>query len=167
MPPRHSCPICRPADRDSRAHSRRGPSTGRDPSSIGSSPYPTFPIPAYPRLRRRAPGFWRESGPGSPTEIASANRPEIIDGISSVIAAQQGPQAGRHLPPFIRVDSIELCEGRTQRRRTLGGHGAADPVDMAGEATKFGASPERCLDCRPPRPHVARRVTGLMTLPGA
>jgi pyridoxal phosphate enzyme (YggS family) len=142
---------------------------GRDPSSIRLvAVSKTFPIEA---VREAYAAGQRDFGENRVQEalqkIASATDLEIRWHLLGHLQLNKAKKAGPVFAAIHSVDSIELLKkvdaaaaeaGRTPELLIQ--------VDLAGEATKFGASPDevpRLLDaataCR------AARVTGLMTLP--
>jgi pyridoxal phosphate enzyme (YggS family) len=144
-------------------------STGRDPSSIRLvAVSKTFPIDA---IREAYAAGHRDFGENRVQEalqkIASATDLEIRWHLLGHLQLNKVRKAGPVFAAIHSVDSLELLKkidaaaveaGRTAELLLQ--------VDLAGEATKFGASPDevpRLLDagaaCR------AARVTGLMTLP--
>jgi PLP dependent protein len=144
-------------------------SAGRDPSSIRLiAVSKTFPIDA---LREAYAAGQRDFGENRVQEalqkIASAADLQIGWHLIGHLQANKARKAAPSFDTIQSVDSIELLQkidaaavdaGRTPELLIQ--------VDLAGEATKFGAAPDevpRLLDaaaaCR------AARVTGLMTLP--
>ena len=144
-------------------------SAGRDPSSIRLvAVSKTFPIDS---IRDAYAAGQRDFGENRVQEalqkIASATDLEIRWHLLGHLQTNKARKAGPAFAAIHSVDSIELVEridaaavdaGRTPELLIQ--------VDLAGEATKFGAAPDevpRLLDaaasCR------AARLTGLMTLP--
>src|SRR6185503_6126388 len=144
-------------------------SAGRDPSSVRLvAVSKTFPIDA---IREAYASGQRDFGENRVQEalqkIASATDLEIRWHLLGHLQLNKARKAGSVFTAIHSVDSLELLKridasaGETGRTAEL-----LLQVDLAGEATKFGASPDevpRLLDaaaeCR------ASRVTGLMTLP--
>ena len=117
---------------------------GRDPPPSASSPSRRRSAPSRPRGRRRRPArLRREPSPGSPAEDRG-KRPNT-DQVAPhrPPAVEQGARRRRRRSPCIH--SIDSRRPAAKRRRG-GGRGAARPpdllvqVDLAGEATKFGAA---------------------------
>ena len=144
-------------------------SAGRDPSSVRLvAVSKTFPIDA---VREAYAAGQRDFGENRVQEalqkIASATDLEIRWHLLGHLQLNKARKAGPVFAAIHSVDSLELLKkidaaaveaGRTAELLLQ--------VDLAGETTKFGASPDevpRLLDagatCR------AARVTGLMTLP--
>jgi pyridoxal phosphate enzyme (YggS family) len=144
-------------------------SAGRDPSSVRLvAVSKTFPIDA---IREAYAAGQRDFGENRVQEalqkIASATDLEIRWHLLGHLQTNKARKAGPAFAAIHSVDSVELVEkidaaavdaGRTPELLIQ--------VDLAGEATKFGAAPAdvpRLLDaaasCR------AARLTGLMTLP--
>ena len=144
-------------------------SAGRDPSSVRLvAVSKTFPIDA---IREAYAAGHRDFGENRVQEalqkIAAATDLEIRWHLLGHLQLNKARKAGPVFAAIHSVDSLELLKkidasaveaGRTAELLLQ--------VDLAGEATKFGASPDevpRLLDaaaaCR------AARVTGLMTLP--
>jgi len=144
-------------------------SAGRDPSSIRLvAVSKTFAIDA---IREAYAAGHRDFGENRVQEalqkIASAADLEIRWHLLGHLQLNKARKAGPVFAAIHSVDSVELLE----KVDTAAAEAGRAPelliqVDLAGEATKFGASPDevpRLLDvataCR------AARVTGLMTLP--
>ncbi len=144
-------------------------SAGRDPSSIRLvAVSKTFPIDA---IREACAAGHRDFGENRVQEalqkIASATDLEIRWHLLGHLQLNKARKAGPVFAAIHSVDSIELLK----KVDTAAAEAGRTPelliqVDLAGEVTKFGASPDevpRLLDaataCR------AARVTGLMTLP--
>jgi pyridoxal phosphate enzyme (YggS family) len=144
-------------------------SAGRDPSSIRLvAVSKTFPIDA---IREAYAAGHRDFGENRVQEalqkIASATDLEIRWHLLGHLQLNKARKAGPVFAAIHSVDSLELLK-RIDAAAVEAGRTAELllQVDLAGEATKFGASPDevpRLLDaavgCR------AARVTGLMTLP--
>ena len=144
-------------------------SAGRDPSSIRLvAVSKTFPIAA---IREAYAAGHRDFGENRVQEalqkIASATDLEIRWHLLGHLQLNKARKAGPVFAAIHSVDSLELLK-RIDAAAVEAGRTAELllQVDLAGEATKFGASPDevpRLLDaavgCR------AARVTGLMTLP--
>ena len=122
--------------------------SGRDPSAVTLvAVSKTFGIDAVPRGRRRRPaGVRREPRPGSPAEDRPANRHSDEMASHRPSPVEQGAQgrAGVRVHPVGRFRGAAAEAGRGSRRARH----ADDPldvlvqVDLAGEATKFGAPPD-------------------------
>jgi len=144
-------------------------SAGRNPSSIRLvAVSKTFPIDA---VREAYAAGHRDFGENRVQEalqkIASATDLEIRWHLLGHLQLNKARKAGPVFAAIHSVDSLELLK-RIDAAAAEAGRTAELllQVDLAGEATKFGASPDavpRLLDaaaaCR------AARVTGLMTLP--
>jgi pyridoxal phosphate enzyme (YggS family) len=144
-------------------------SASRDPSSIRLvAVSKTFPIDA---IREAYAAGHRDFGENRVQEalqkIASATDLEIRWHLLGHLQLNKARKAGPVFAAIHSVDSLELLK-RIDAAAVEAGRTAELllQVDLAGEATKFGASPDevpRLLDaaaaCR------AARVTGLMTLP--
>ena len=144
-------------------------SAGRDPSSIRLvAVSKTFPIAA---IREAYAAGHRDFGENRVQEalqkVASATDLEIRWHLLGHLQLNKARKAGPVFAAIHSLDSIELLK----KIDTAAAEAGQTPelliqVDLAGEATKFGASPgevPRLLDaaavCR------AAKVTGLMTLP--
>ena len=144
-------------------------SAGRDPSSVRLvAVSKTFPIDA---IREAYAAGQRDFGENRVQEalqkIASATDLSIRWHLLGHLQANKARKAGPAFATIHSIDDVELLQkidaaaveaGRTPELLIQ--------VDLAGEATKFGASPaevprllEAAAACR------AARVTGLMTLP--
>ena len=144
-------------------------SAGRDPSSVRLvAVSKTFPIEA---VREAYAAGQRDFGENRVQEalqkIASATDLEIRWHLLGHLQTNKARKAGPAFAAIHSVDSIELVE-KIDAAAVDAGHTPEllIQVDLAGEATKFGAAPAevpRLLDaaasCR------AARLTGLMTLP--
>jgi len=144
-------------------------SAGRDPSSIRLvAVSKTFPIDA---IREAYAAGHRDFGENRVQEalqkIASATDLEIRWHLLGHLQLNKARKAGPVFAAIHSVDSLELLK-RIDTAAAEAGRTAELllQVDLAGEAAKFGASPDevpRLLDaaaaCR------AARVSGLMTLP--
>ncbi len=144
-------------------------SAGRDPSSIRLvAVSKTFPVDA---VREAYAAGHRDFGENRVQEalqkIASATDLEIRWHLLGHLQLNKARKAGPVFAAIHSVDSVELLK-KVDAAAAQAGRAPEllIQVDLAGEATKFGASPDevpRLLDaaiaCR------AARVTGLMTLP--
>ncbi len=140
-------------------------SAGRDPSSVRLvAVSKTFPIDS---IRDAYAAGQRDFGENRVQEalqkIASATDLEIRWHLLGHLQTNKARKAGPAFAAIHSVDSIELLEKIDAAAAEAG---QMLQVDLAGEATKFGAAPgevPRLLDaavsCR------AARLTGLMTLP--
>jgi len=144
-------------------------SAGRDPSSVRLiAVSKTFPINA---IREAYAAGQRDFGENRVQEalqkIASATDLEIRWHLLGHLQANKARKAGPAFTAIHSIDSVELLY-KIDAAAVEAGRAPEllIQVDLAGEATKFGASPtdvprllEAAAGCR------AARVTGLMTLP--
>lgn len=144
-------------------------SAGRDPSSVRLvAVSKTFPIDA---IREAYAAGQRDFGENRVQEalqkIASSTDLEIRWHLLGHLQANKARKAGPAFAAIHSIDSIELLQ-KIDAAAVEAGRAPEllIQVDLAGEATKFGASPgevprllEAAAACR------AARVTGLMTLP--
>ena len=161
----------RPADRDPRAHRRPRPGRpGATPPPFGSSPFPRH-SPSTPSARpmRPASAISARTGSRKPyRRLAKSADLSIRWHLARPPADEQGPKGGAG----VCRDSVGRLASSSSRSWTRPPRSrACTPelliqVDLAGEATKFGAPPdevprlfEAAAACR------AARVVGLMTLP--
>ena len=148
---------------------RAARSAGRDPSSVRLvAVSKTFPIDA---VRAAYEAGHREFGENRVQEALqkitqSADLP-IRWHLLGHLQTNKARKAAGSFATIQSVDSLELLE-KLERAAAEGGHAPEllIQVDLAGEATKFGAPPsevpallEAAARCR------AAKVTGLMTLP--